>query len=145
MLKGDGQVEILGYALPQVEILQFHANPSEVPREDSFRYCPPERMEGQSEDLTADLFGLALIAFELMTGKPVYDGLVTEIRTQASRAEGSRRLFRYKDKLPRSVRDLLTVCLRARPEDRHADGDAFLEAVSRVLSGKDATGPSLKP
>jgi len=143
MLKGDGQVEIMGYALPQVEILQFHANPDEVPREDSFRYCPPERMEGQSEDLTADLFGLALIAFELMTGKPVYDGLVTEIRTQASRAEGSRRLFRYKDKLSRSVRDLLTVCLRARPEDRHGDGETFLEAVSRVLSSKDATGPSL--
>ncbi len=143
MLKADGQVEILGYALPQVEILRFHADPSEVPPEDSFRYCPPERMEGQSEDLTADLFGLALIAFELMTGKPVYDGLVNEIRTQASRAEGSRRLFRYKDKLPRSVRDLLAVCLRARPEDRHPDGQGFLDAVSHVLSGKDASGVSL--
>lgn len=143
MLKGDGQVEILGYALPQVEILQFHANPAEVPREDSFRYCPPERMEGQSEDLSADLFGLALIAFELMMGKPVYDGLVNEIRTQASRAEGSRRLFRYKDKLPRGVRDLLTVCLRANPDDRHADGQAFLDGVRRALSSKEATGPSL--
>ena len=143
MLKADGQVEILGYALPQVEILQFHADSREVPKEDSFRYCPPERMEDQSEELSADLFALALIAFELMTGKPVYDGLVNDIRTQASRGEGSRRLFRFKDQLPDSVRELLTLCLRARPEDRHASGQDFLDHVRRVLSAPEAEGPAL--
>jgi hypothetical protein len=143
MLKPDGQVEILGHALPQVEILQFHADAREVPKEDSFRYCPPERMEARAEDLSADLFALALIAFELMTGKPVYDGLVNDIRTQASRGEGSRRLFRFKDQLPDSVRELLTLCLRARPEDRHPDGPAFLDHVRRVLSTSDAHGPAL--
>ena len=142
MLKGDGQVEILGYALPQVEILQFQADTRQVPNEDSFRYCPPERMEAGGEDLSADLFGLALVAFELMTGKPVYDGLVNDIRTQASRGEGSRRLFRFKEQLPPQVSDLLKTALRARPEDRHEDGQAFLDDVRSVLSS-GIEGPSL--
>ena len=32
MVKSDGQVMVIGYGLPQVEILQFHATPSRVPR-----------------------------------------------------------------------------------------------------------------
>ena len=143
MLKKDGQVLIIGYALPQAEILQFHEDDRRVPREDSFRYCPPERIEAAAEDFSSDLFALSLIAFEVMTGKPVYDGLVNDIRQQAARGEGSRRLFRFKDVLPASVRDLLGRCLKPDMEDRFDDGDEFLEAVGRVLSSNDATGPSL--
>jgi hypothetical protein len=143
MIKPDGQVQLIGYALPQVEILRFHSDPQAIPREDSFRYCPPERMEAGAEDLSSDLFALALIAFELMTGKPVYDGLVNDIRAMASRAEGSRRLFRFRDQLPRSVQEFLKVCLRRDTEDRFPDGEAFMNALQGALSGSDITGPSL--
>ena len=143
MIKPDGQAQIIGYALPQVEILRFHQDPQSIPREDSFRYCPPERMEAGAEDLSSDLFALALISFELMTGKPVYDGLVNDIRAMASRAEGSRRLFRFRDQLPRSVQDFLKVCLRRDTGDRYTDGDAFMYALQSALGGSDITGPSL--
>ncbi|NOY27485.1 MAG: hypothetical protein GXP62_16605 [Oligoflexia bacterium] len=143
MLKRDGQVLAIGYALPQVEILQFHENERRVPREDSFRYCPPERIDAAPEDVSSDLFSLALIAFEIMTGKPVYDGLVNDIRQQAARGEGSRRLFRFREVLPQSVRDLLTYALRPDREDRYPSGDDFLESVRAVLSSPDSTGPSL--
>ncbi|MFH1464440.1 MAG: hypothetical protein ABIO70_08635, partial [Pseudomonadota bacterium] len=143
LLKADGQAEIIGYALPQVEILRFHSDPGAIPREDSFRYCPPERMDAAAEDLSSDLFALALIAFELMTGKPVYDGLVNDIRAMASRAEGSRRLFRFRDQLPRGVQELLKVCLRRDAHDRFADGAAFMDALSAVLGSPEARGPSL--
>lgn len=92
MLRKDGQVMVIGHALPQVEILLFREDPGQVPREDSFRYCPPERVKALPENLSSDLFGLGLIAFELMIGRPVYDGLVNDIRQQAARGEGSRRL-----------------------------------------------------
>lgn len=141
MLKADGQVEILGYALPQVEVMQLLQDSGEIPTEDSFRYCPPERLEGREEGLDTDLFALALVSFELMTGKPVYDGLVNEIRRQASRAEGSRRLFAFKEQLPQRVRDLLGRCLKGNTEDRFEDGEAFLRAVRTTLAG--ASGPSL--
>jgi hypothetical protein len=84
-----------------------------------------------------------LVAFELMTGKPVYDGLVNDIRTQASRGEGTRRLFRFKDQLPNGVRDLLNLCLKPSPRDRFPDGASYLRAVQKVLSSAEASGPSL--
>lgn len=143
MLRKDGQVLVVGYALPQVEILEFHADPEQVPREDSFRYCPPERMEAAAEDISSDLFGLTLIAFELITGKPVYDGLVDDIRQQASRGEGSRRLFRFREALTPTVRELLGRALKPAFEHRYPSGDDFLDAVRAALRGPDVTGPSL--
>jgi len=143
LLKKDGQAMLIGYALPQVEILQFHENEKLIPREDSFRYCPPERLEAKLEDLSADLFSLALVAFELMTGRPVYDGLVHDIRQQAARGEGSRRLFRFREVLPDSVRDVLTQALRPEPDQRYESGDDFLHTIQQLLSSPDATGPSL--
>ncbi|MFT5679325.1 MAG: hypothetical protein ACI8RZ_000229 [Myxococcota bacterium] len=143
MLKKDGQVEIIGYALPQVEILQFHEDDKRIPGVDSFRYCPPERIEFAPENLTSDLFGLSLIAFELMTGRPVYDGLVDDIRQQAARGETSRRLYRFRDKLPTSVCELLTRALRPDIGDRFETGEDYLDEVRRVISSPDATGGSL--
>ncbi len=143
MLRRDGQVMLIGYALPQVEILNFREDPSAIPREDSFRYCPPERMRAEPEDLSSDLFGLGLIAFELITGKPVYDGLVNDIRQQAARGEGSRRLFRFRDVLPDEVGRLLSRSMKPEFGDRFADGNEFADAVLRVLNSAAATGPSL--
>jgi len=143
LFKPDGQVQIIGYGLPQVEILQFLGDSSAVPREDSFRYCPPERLEGGAEDLRSDIFSLALIAFELMTGKPMYDGLVNDIRAMASRAEGSRRLFRFRDLLPKQVQDFLKLCLRRDMDDRFHSGREFLDAVRAVMGGPGVEGPSL--
>jgi len=143
LIKPDGQAQVIGYALPQVEILQFHEDPKLIPSEDSFRYCPPERIEALGEDLSSDLFGLALIAFELMTGKPMYDGLVNDIRAQAGRAEASRRLYRFKDKLPQAVQDVLKGALRREPEDRFEEGGVFLDNVRSALGRRDVSGPPL--
>jgi hypothetical protein len=143
MVKQDGQVMVIGHALPQVEILAFQAGGGTLPREDSFRYCPPERMEGHPEDVSSDLFGLALIGFELMTGKPVYDGLVNDIRQQASRGEGSRRLFRFREVVDEGVRDALAQALRPGLGSRFGDGDDFLDAIHGLLSKRKVEGPSL--
>jgi serine/threonine protein kinase len=143
MVKGDGQVMVVGYGLPQVEILEYHADRQRIPREDSFRYCPPERLEARPEDVSSDVFGLCLIAFEMMTGKPVYDGLVNDIRQQAARGEGSRRLFRFREVLPDPVRNLLTKALRPEVESRYESGEAFLADVHTLLSDRNVPGPSL--
>ncbi|MFZ5477509.1 MAG: hypothetical protein ACOZNI_12105, partial [Myxococcota bacterium] len=140
MLDTDGGVQIIGHALPQVEILTFHEHPDRVPREDAFRYCPPERMESRRENFSSDLFGLALIAFEVMTGKPVYDGLVNDIRAKAARGETSRRIHQFRDFLPEDVRQLLTTALRPDFRDRFSSGGEFLDAVNESLQNLDGAG-----
>ena len=84
LLKKSGQIEVIGYALPQVELYDFLQG-GEMPREDSFRYCPPERLRRENEDLDSDIYALALIAFELMTSRPIYDGTVDMIHQNNTR------------------------------------------------------------
>mgnify|MGYP003336939955 FL=1 len=143
MLDASGGVQIIGHALPQVEILTFHEQPDRIPREDAFRYCPPERMEARRENFTSDLFGLGLIAFEVMVGKPVYDGLVNDIRAKAARGETSRRIHQFREFLPESVRNLLTTTLRPDFRDRFTSGREFLDAANSALA-EDLQGVGIK-
>ena len=143
VLRQDGRVMIIGHALPQVEILMFHEDHTVLPPSDSFRYCPPERIHGEEEDLSSDLFSLSLVVFEFITGKPVYDGLVNDIRQQAARGDAGSVLFRARANLPASVRDILGNAMRLEMHDRYDSGDAFLEAVEAALHSGDVVGPSL--
>ena len=92
LLSKDGQVKIIGYAIPQIEMLVFRDDQSDAAR-GSFRYAPPERINpGEVEDDTSDLFSLVLVAFELITMQPMYDGTVSEIQEMAQRADVAMRL-----------------------------------------------------
>ncbi len=144
MLSVEGQAQVIGHALPQVEILTFHEQPDRVPREDAFRYCPPERMESKRENFSSDLFGLALMAFEVMCGKPVYDGLVNDIRAKASRGETSRRIHQFREFLPDSVRVLLTTVLRPDFRDRFGSGNDYFQAVNTALEDPAVQGVGLR-
>ncbi|MFT4622847.1 MAG: hypothetical protein ACI8PZ_001503 [Myxococcota bacterium] len=143
LLKADGQVVVLGYGLPAVDVLAYLENKARVPTEDGLRYCPPERLSGAPEEVSSDLFSLALLALELMMGRPVYDGLVDDIRQQASRGEGVRRLYQWRDKLPESVRDVLSRALKPDPDTRYNDPMEFVYAIHDLLNSLDAEGPSL--
>ena len=142
-LRGDGQVRVLGYGLPQVELLEHLAHEASPIKEDSFRYAPPERIEGREEDITSDLFALTLICVELMVGKPVYDGLLADVRQQAARAEGTYRLYRWRELLPATIRDALAPALKYDDDARYRDPAEYVYAMHDLLGSPDIDGPSL--
>ena len=142
-LRTDGQVRVLGYGLPQVELIEHLAHESSPIKEDSFRYAPPERIEGRDEDITSDLFALTLICVELMVGKPVYDGLLAVVRQQASRAEGTYRLYRWRDILPATIRDALAPAIKYDDDARYRDPAEYVYAMHDLLGSPDIEGPSL--
>ena len=50
VVQGDGDVQIIGYGLPQADLLLQQSQPDHVVHPDALRYSPPERLEGQPED-----------------------------------------------------------------------------------------------
>jgi len=142
-LKNDGQVRIIGYGIPQVDILQFRDDGRTNPKEDGYRYCPPERIEGGEEDSSSDLFSLALIAFELMVGEPLYNGVLSEIKQQATNAQGPYRLYQWRESLPEPVVELLSRALKYDMDSRHADTNEFVWEVRDILALPSIEGPSL--
>ncbi len=146
VFKADGQVLVIGYGLPRLEIEAWLDDDSRPLSEDALRYCAPEDLKPDGEpDLGADLFALSLIALELMVGRPVYDGLVPDVKQQASRGEAARKLYQWRDRIPEPVREVLGRALKPDADTRYRDGLDYVYSVHDLLGGIDAgDGPSLR-
>jgi len=100
-------------------------------------YMPPEQARGELEaiDERSDVYSLGAVLYELLTGKPPFDGTsLREILDQVQHV------------LPRAVRELepdtppelAAICERAmakRPEERYQSAKELADELQRFLSG----------
>lgn len=128
-LRAEGEVIVLGHGLPQVDVLCHQVDPSFAVSPDSLRYAPPERLAGQPEDVAADTAALTMIAYEAITGQPLYAGHEVEHLSRAvSMAEGASILSRPNE-LPRDVAKMFAQALIFDPDTR-LGGAAWVDAIA---------------
>lgn len=102
------------------------------------RYMAPEQVQGKRVDFHADLYALATVIFELLTGGPVFahDSDYSIMRAQvdepppppSSRAD-----------VPESLTPVLTRALAKEPAARYPNALALAEALAEAL------GPEVRP
>jgi serine/threonine-protein kinase len=88
-------------------------------------YAAPERMMGQPVTLASDVFSLACLSFELLTGRrpvPSGDG-VTADTSEIQAADAP------------ALSEVFARVLSARPEDRHPSALEFAAALKHALTG----------
>ncbi len=142
-LRADGQVQVLGYGLPQVELLRRRSGEDIVLEPASLRYCPPERLEGVPEDASADTYSLTLLAYELATGRPLYAGHdVAALERMVGMSEGTTLLSRADHGLPPKVAKVFARALVYDPETR-LSGAAYVDAIGQLLANEALSGASL--
>lgn len=140
-LKADGQLQVFGYGLAQVEMSTFLAGTTPHIDPDSIRYAPPERLEQQPEQPSSDTYSLTLVAYEMIVGKPLYDETDPEAMWNAVKlAKGVARIA--ESPLPDPLKETFGAALLYDP-DRRLHGQAYVEAVGELLDDPRTEGRTL--
>jgi tRNA A-37 threonylcarbamoyl transferase component Bud32 len=106
------------------------------------RYMAPEQFRGADPTLHSDVYSLAAIAYELLTGRtPFGDATLFELagRRPSDRPPRAESLV---PELPADVGDALARGLAFAPEDRFPSAGAFVSALEGALSGLRPAPPT---
>ena len=104
------------------------------------RYLAPEQVEGLEPDARADLYSLAVVLYESITGRPPFTGESDLAMATARLVETPKPPRDIKPDIPR---DLETVVMRALAKDREMrfqDADSFGRALAPMVLGSSFTG-----
>src|SRR5256886_10543831 len=94
------------------------------------RYIAPERIAGRPVTARADVYGLALVAYELITGQPAFAGAENEDLLRDRLERGAPHPRAVRPTIPESVDAVVAKGLAREPDERFATAGAFAEALS---------------
>lgn len=83
----------------------------------TLKYMSPEQLQGAEGDARSDIYGLAVVMYEALTGDP---------------PPALARSGEWLAKVPRDLRRICQKALSPRPEERHADAQEFAHDLRRV-------------
>ncbi|MBY0491630.1 MAG: protein kinase [Gemmatimonadaceae bacterium] len=109
-------------------------------------YMAPEQAEGAvAVDHRADLYAFGAMAFELLTGQPVFSANTPGRLLVAHITEKPRDPRVLRADVPPALAELVLRCLEKAPSDRPADAAAIVRALEGSGASSSTTAPVLAP
>ncbi len=119
MVDRQGTLKLMDFGLAR------HFSDAEITRAGDVlgtpRYMPPEQLTGKQVDFRADLFAFGCIVYELLTGKPLFEGTDLMEIVAAQLQWKLPPAARIRPRLDPDLHRLLRQTLGRRPEDRVVD------------------------
>jgi serine/threonine protein kinase len=133
----DGQVRVLDFGIAKALSLtrKFTTN-----HFGSSLYSSPERLNTGEVDAASDLWSVGVVLFEIVTGKPYFDG--------ASSAKAEHAIRNYSavrplpENLPAPFAAIIRKALAVNPASRYSSAAAFASDLNAFLEGKPTLAES---
>jgi serine/threonine-protein kinase len=122
---GDLDPEHAGEQMARTQVGQMIGTP---------RYMSPEQALGITVDRRSDLFSLGVVLYEMVTGKVAFPGVSLATLAIQIAQERVEPIDRSAGDCPPGLRFIIDKLLAKKPEQRFADGDALLKALTREVA-----------
>ncbi|HHO53712.1 MAG TPA: hypothetical protein ENK18_23275, partial [Deltaproteobacteria bacterium] len=124
-----GEVSLLGYALPPIEVFAWLDEETDEPPGPGLRYTPPERIQDSLEDLRTDIYTLGMIAAEVALGTPLLKGTPRQLVDQILEGEPAAALGEFSE----AGQGLLETVLHPAKAARPSTGAEVANLAKKVL------------
>jgi serine/threonine-protein kinase len=109
------------------------------------RYISPERVLGRPVTPRSDVYGLALIAHELLTGTPAFTGTENEDLLRDRLDRGAPHIRAVDRGLPERTDAVVAKGLAPEPEARYATAGAFADALAGSMNDRAPVTEVVRP
>ncbi|WKZ29478.1 MAG: serine/threonine-protein kinase [Patescibacteria group bacterium] len=141
MLMPDGRMVILDFGLVKDTLRQNDLTQTGMAMGSPLHISPEQVMGHGKIDGRADLYALATVLFQLLTGRPPYDGTAPEVLHKQIAAPMPA-IVSPRGPVPPGMIEIVRKAMSKKPEDRYASATEMRTALERLQASLKATVPS---
>ena len=109
-------------------------------------YIPPEQAEsGRSADTRSDLYSVAAVLFEMLTGRPPFEGETAVDIVIKHMNEKVPSICRLRTDLPPELDQFMQKAMAKSPDDRYQTPKEFIAAIEQIQKRIQASQPKGRP
>jgi serine/threonine-protein kinase len=146
MLRPDGFVKVLDFGLAKLsyaDFANFETNPGAVMG--TARYMSPEQAMGERVDARSDIWSLGVVLFEMLAGKPPFDGETPSHAIVDVLDNPSPSLAAHVKDAPRRLESVLRRCLSKKLDERYQTAKEFADDLISLREQLQDRGTLSRP
>ncbi len=136
MIDKDGNAKIMDFGIARS--LRGAGTTAEGAIIGTPEYISPEQVEGKEADQRADIYALGIILFEMVTGRPPFEGDSPFSIAYKHRNEAPEEPRRFNPQLPDALNRVILRCLEKDREARYQTAQELLADLEKIESGAPA-------